>query len=166
MSCFMVRNESISALAGWMESLLNGGFNTHYMEAPEMLYIELRGDCADRYGFFSAEKIFSRLYDLNARAYIGRYAKNHPEVLEECYPFAPVEYEENRKHRRGEWGEGHAVVSPWHYEMQKRLDCFIYQCTEDANNGNELLSALVDLSRTLAGFIVRNNDAYCAAEWG
>lgn len=72
MSCFIMSDQAHAATANALEYILNSGFNRFGFDAPDSLYKAL-SDCRDRYGFYCSGLIFRRLYDLNSRAYAGRY---------------------------------------------------------------------------------------------
>ena len=72
MSCFIMSDQAHAATANTLEYILNSGFNRFGFDAPDSLYKAL-SDCRDRYGFYCSGLIFRRLYDLNSRAYAGRY---------------------------------------------------------------------------------------------
>lgn len=166
MSCVMMRSDTLAALAEYTASLLNMGFDYFGMSAPESLFEALK-DCADRYHFFSEEKIYAKLYELNHDAYKGRYAEA-PHVLS-LLPAAMPPYRANRQYDRSEYigGEqGHWELSAWHYQMFSRLDCFLYQCNESPTYKAPLYLAMIELRRAFALFIVRNNIGYASHPWG
>ena len=72
MSCFIMSDQAHATTANTLEYILNSGFNRFGFDAPDSLYKAL-SDCRDRYGFYCSGLIFRRLYDLNSRAYAGRY---------------------------------------------------------------------------------------------
>lgn len=72
MSCFIMSDQAHAATANTLEYILNSGFNRFGFDAPDILCKAL-SDCRDRYGFYCSGLIFRRLYDLNSRAYAGRY---------------------------------------------------------------------------------------------
>lgn len=157
MSCFVMEPRAIAALARGLESILDIGYNYAGFEAPATLYNALE-DCRDRYGYFEEKRIFTALYNLNMAAYAGRY-----KVEAEPAPEWPdnVPYLLARPAYNGYYQPG---ADFWKY--YKLLDCLIYQTSEDATYNNALYKALLDFSRVLAAYLVRNCAAYDAAEWG
>lgn len=165
MSCFIMNDSALSALADFIGCLLNHGYNYFGFCAPDLLHIELK-DCYER-GFYREEKIYNRLYALNVSAYRGRY----PEETVEYMP----DYKETIKYKQAVYGpmnpdderSGYtAQAQPWHFEMLKRLDCFLYQCAEDATLNTDLYKALKALQVELMRFICQHSTAYTAHEWG
>ena len=161
MSCFMMPPDTLAALAKGIEVALNVGFNFLGLEAPESLGIELL-DCADKYRFYSEKQIYSRLYDLNRRAYAGRYP-GEPDI--EPVPDMPkipallhyAEYDPD---------SGCRIITEEHYKYLKLLECLIYQCCEDATIKDPLFLALQDFRRNWMAFIIRNNPIFAALPWG
>ncbi len=73
MSCMIMKEESLAALANAVADRLNRGYDFWGFEAPESLYHEL-SDCRTVSGCnYSAEAIYHRFYTLNVQAYNGRY---------------------------------------------------------------------------------------------
>lgn len=157
MSCFLMNAESIAAITDYIVSVHRGGFSFAGFEAPRSLKEELK-DCDD------PQIVYSRLAHLNVSAYCCRYPYEDGVIMELYRP--------NTKHSRAEWSQletdhhAHFVVRPWHYAMLKRIDCFIYQCSEDVNKHNKLLKAMCDFRHALAEFMIANNNKYVNSVWG
>lgn len=83
MSCFVMNNETLAALANAVETRLNCDYNYWGFDAPASLYDAL-ADCKTSCTYY-AEDIYRKLYALNVRAYNGRYA-NHEEPENEEAP--------------------------------------------------------------------------------
>lgn len=166
MSCVLLRSETLSALAEYAASLLNMGYEYFGMNAPESLFEALK-DCSDGYRFFSEEKIYAKICELNRAAYTGRY-EGEPEALSRL-PAKMPPYHANRQYDRGKYlggDQGHWEVSAWHYQMFSRLDCFLYQCSENPAHKTPLFQAMSELRDAFALFIVRNSAEYAAHPWG
>jgi len=161
MSCFIMETKAIAALAVAIEKLINMGFNYFGFSVPDSLYKALY-ECAQVYphGFFSKKEIFSALYILNCRAYNTKYKVEEEAELIPEPDFSGCDITERLQYN------GHYIVKEWHYRLMKLLDCFLYQVSEDATYNDPLTIGLQDLSRTLCGFIVRNNDMYDKFPWG
>lgn len=158
MSCFMMDERAISVLSNTLESVMNSGFNRFGFEAPESLHKAL-SDCRDHYGFYLSEKIFSRLYILNARAYSNRYKSD----WNSCIPVKPEIHSIIQKRQLE---NHHEKLLKWHYKFAKLLDCFIYQVSEDATQNDPLTLALIDFSRLYKSFLVVNTEEYDSEPWG
>lgn len=160
MSSFVMHEQSHAAIANTLEYILDSGFERFGFDAPQSLHKAL-SDCRDRYGYYEAEKIYSRLYSLNSAAYAGRYRLNPSEITEiPDMPSVPSIVKPRQ------YENYHETLLPWHYRFCKLLDCLIYQCSEDATLSDPLFLALVDFSRVYKSFLVVNTDAYHDAPWG
>lgn len=162
MSCFTMSDRAHAALANTLESVLNMGFNRFGFEAPKSLHTALK-DCCDKCGFYSAEKIYNRLYALSVAAYTGRYnghgtqqpeTDTAPDMPSVDTIITPRQYDQ------------HELLQPWHFKFCKLLDCFIYQCSEDATQNDPLLLALTDFSLLYKSFLICNTTEYHALSWG
>lgn len=158
MSCFIMSDQAHAATANTLEYILNSGFNRFGFDAPDSLYKAL-SDCRDRYGFYCSGLIFRRLYDLNSRAYAGRYKAEADTMPPEMPSVPPLVQERERE-------DQHEKLLPWHYKLAKLIDCEIYQASEDATRKDPLLLALIDFSRVYTHFLVSNTADYNAAPWG
>ncbi len=157
MSCFIMSDQAHAATANALEYILNSGFNRFGFDAPDSLYKAL-SDCRDRYGFYCSGLIFRRLYDLNSRAYAGRYKTDADTTPPEMPSVPPLVQERERE-------DQHEKLLPWHYKLAKLIDCEIYQASEDATRKDPLLLALIDFSRVYTHFLVSNTADYNAAPW-
>ena len=166
MSCFIMNAEPMAALAGWIADILNYGYENYGFDAPEKLREAVEEKCPiSKCGDISEADVFRELYNLNMEAYLGRYRRAPADVDLLTVP----DYKTCRKHKRTSWvseNGGHALIEPWHYEMAKRLDCLIYQCTEDGADSENLYYGLIALRSTFLSYIVRNSNDYAASEWG
>ena len=115
-------DQAHAATANTLEYILNSGFNRFGFDAPDSLYKAL-SDCRDRYGFYCSGLIFRRLYDLNSRAYAGRYKTDADTTPPEMPSVPPLVQEQERE-------DQHEKLLPWHYKLAKLIDCEIYQASE------------------------------------
>lgn len=161
MSCFIMSEHSHATLADTLEYVLNSGFNRFGFDAPDSLHKAL-ADCRDGYGYYNSGAIFRRLYDLNNRAYNGRY-KVAPSPEADIIPDKPAVPPLVQPRQYANY---HETLLPWHYKFCKMLDCLIYQCSEDATRADPLQLALIDFSRVYKSFLVTQNDEYYNAPWG
>lgn len=158
MSCFIMKRESLAALANTLECIGNLGFERFGFEFPASLHNAL-SDCRDRHNIYVSRLIFQRLYSLNYAAYSGRYTDTAADIIPDM-PRVPSLTEPRQ------YADYHETLLPWHYKFCKLLDCLIYQITEDATINDPLRLALVDFSVSYKSFLVSNTDAYAAAPWG
>lgn len=157
MSCFVMEPRAIAALARGMETILNIGYTFAGFTAPTTLAVALL-PCRDKYDFYDEKQIFKMLYDLNEAAYAGRY-KEEPSPAPDWPEDVP------RLLTRPTYN-GYYKPNENFWKYYKLLDCLVYQTSEDATRDNALYLALLDFSRVLAAYLVRNCAAYNAAEWG
>lgn len=163
MSAFQINNERTAQLADYISTLYNNGFNFFGYDMPQDLKIQLF-DCRDIYGHTTTKKIFEKLYNLNAAAVAGRYNHN-AEPAPDMPEFKPIHHtrEQGTDKTIRAWYE---EIKPWHYELLKLLQCFLYQCDEEPTNKAELYKALRQLEQVLQFHIVANNPEWIKAAWG
>lgn len=161
MSCFVMNNEPLAALANAVETRLNCDYNYWGFEAPASLYNAL-ADCKTSCTYF-AEDIYRRLYAVNVRAYNGRYADHEEPEDEEAQTIDGSKY---IIHHPPEYREHGFAVRPWHYQLAKLLDCWLYQTAEDATYKDPLRLAMKEFRDNLYSFIVGNSPEYVDAPWG
>ncbi|MDE7244130.1 MAG: hypothetical protein K2O18_09165 [Oscillospiraceae bacterium] len=162
MSCMIMKRESLAALANAVETRLNCDYGFWGFEAPDNLYRELQ-DCKPDHFYYDAKSIYRKLYAINVRAYNGRYASHEesageeaPEVDIACYTV----------HRRPEYRNHGFAVCPWHYQLAKLLDFWLYQTAEDATYSDPLRLAMKEFRDDLYQFIVQNSPQYIVGRWG
>ena len=159
MSCFIMKNESLAALANTLEYIGNSGFDRFGFEFPASLHKAL-SDCRDHHHYIYVSRlIFQRLYSLNYAAYAGRYTDTAADILPDM-PRVPAITEPRQ------YANYHETLLPWHYKFCKLLDCLIYQCSEDSTQNDPLLHALIDFSIIYKSFLVGNTEEYHSAPWG
>ena len=156
MSAFILDAKRIASLAEFITTLNNVGFDFFGFSIPESLNIAL--DC----GRFAKEsEIFNKLYAFNVEAVNGRYNEENITSAE-----MPKNYKTLYKFREYDFENRIEIIEPWHYELYKLLQCFIYQCCEDQTYNTPLYKALQELENRLAQYIVMNNINYSKADWG
>lgn len=161
MSCFVMKKETLAALANAVESLLNSGYNYWGFEAPYSL-VRALNDCWVS-GIYLEYYIYLRLYTVNICAYNGRYV-NREEQVDEGVP--DIDMSKYILHRPPKYREHGFAVCPWHYHFAKILDCWLYQTSEDATRKDPLRRAMVELRDVLFRFIVQNSPQYVDVQWG
>ena len=159
MSAFILQPESIRDLACFINSVVTSGYNMHGFEAPELLKKEF--PARSRH---SVRDTYEKLYELNAEAMHFRYPAS---MKDKVIPPMP----EGEFYVRPEIGaslHGGIFRKPTdkHYQILKRLNCFLYQCDEGNVPESDAYKALKGLERQLMVMIVSSNEAYQRAEWG
>ena len=112
---------------------------------------------------YFAAAIYRRLYAVNIRAYNGRYT-NHEEPADETAPV--IDVGEYIVHHPPEHREHGFAVRPWHYQLAKLLDFWLYQTLEDATRNAPLRLAMAEFRDALYGFIIQNSPRYIEIPWG
>ena len=161
MSCFVMNPEPLAALANAVETRLNCDYNYWGFDAPASLY-DAMADCKTSCTYF-AEDIYRRLYAVNVRSYNGRYS-SHEEPADEEAP--TIDGSKYIVHHPPEYREHGFAVRPWHFQLAKLLDCWLYQTAEDATYKDPLRLAMAEFRDNLYSFIVLNSPEYTAGRWG
>lgn len=157
MSAFILNPEIIAGLAAYIDTLNYVGFDYLGYSIPRELHDALNLEKSTN----NEKHIFNALYSLNVKAVNGRYPDTEP-TPEFCD--MPKNYP--TLHHPQEWSNGHAIIKPWHYRLLKTLQCFNYQCCEDATRNDPLFLALEELEKTIVFYIVQNQEEYTKAPWG
>lgn len=163
MSAFLLSENRIAQIADYLSTLYNCGFNFFGYSMPEELHNEL-SDCCDIYGNTNTKKIFEKLYNLNAAAVAGRYDEAQTPAPD-LPKFTPLHHyrEAAQDETIKRWYED---IKPWHFELLKLFQCFLYQCDEDATRETDLFKALNRLEYTMLNHIVSNNPEWINSKWG
>ena len=163
MSAFMINKERIAQLADYISALHNMGYDYFGYSIPEKLHKELL-DCLDDYGYMITARVYDRLSNLNMRAVCGRYDRE-PLIIEDIPTYTQIYHarEKGTDERIKEWYED---IKPWHYELLKLTQCFVYQCNEDATANDPLYLALKELIYLQMSHITANAVDYRLAAWG
>lgn len=163
MSAFLLESKRIAQLADYLSTLYNCGFNFFGYDMPDALRSELH-DCRDIYGNATTKKIFKKLFELNAAAVAGRYEKD-PTPAPDLPKYAPI-HKSRECAKDDTTNEWYQAILPWHYELIKLTQCFLYQCDEDATCNTGLFKALKELETIQLNHIVTNNPEWVKATWG
>lgn len=162
MSCNVLEYTSIAALADFVTALCEHGFNYFGFDAPNTLKVAFI-DCK---GY--KNKAFEKLARYNHLAYDSRYngaseTSTIPDMPTINAPYHPRNFEtveaNGVKFQR-------TILEPWHYQLYKTLQCYIYNINEDATHNTTLYRGLEQLEIEMAKFIVSHQPEYINAEWG
>lgn len=162
MSCMVMKPASLMALANAVETRLNCDYNYWGFDIPSNLYQEL-DDCKTSHTYY-ADRIYRRLYALNAQAYNNSLHVGREETADEEAP--TIDGSKYIVHHRPAYREHSFAVCPWHYHLAKLLDFWLYQTAEDTTYSNPLRLAMLEFRDNLYHFIVRNSPQYTAIRWG
>ena len=157
MSCCVLSTTHIAILARGIEKLINAPgmkeYGTHNL-------LRVFGDCRTE-GWADEEKIYTKLYKLNLKAYENRYNEkgddyvprpfNYPDILPFPKPSKKILhcYE----------------VTAAHYQFLKLLRSYKYQINEDGLEGNEIRKEIEKVIQNLKNYIINNNEEYNKAKW-
>ena len=163
MSAFLLSENRIAQLADYLRTLNNCGFDFFGYDMPQDLKTELF-DCRDIFGNTTTKKIFEKLYNLNAAAVSGRY-NEEMSPAPDMPKFAAIHKPREAAHDEtiARWYD---EIKPWHFELLKLFQCFLYQCDEDTTRETDLFKALKSLENTMLNHIVANNPEWIKANWG
>lgn len=162
MSCMIMNPEPLAAIANATETLLNCGYEYFGFGATYQMHDAFR-DC-QTCGFYSAEKIYKKLYAVNVVAYNGRY-NDHETPDDDTAP--TIDGSRYKVHQPPEYAEHHHAVRPWHYRLAKLLDFWLYQTGEYATWKDPTRAAMFDFQKALFEFIVQRSSEYDnAPAWG
>lgn len=153
MSCAISRPEKVSQVANFISRLLNQGYNSFGFEVPRDVF-EAFEDCKDNHGYYSSDKIYTALVELNFKAYNGRY--NETNVIDE---------EKFKNPDIDIWEPRTKYAQRWHYEILKALHSVHYQLVEDATSKDPKTKTLSKLSKIVAEYIATSNEIYESISW-
>lgn len=148
MSAFYVGTESLSMLTDIISRYLVGGFNSFGFDFPREIVTLFEGE--------SDERIFSGLAGTNLDALEQRYSKETAAEM-----FDGKGYEEGHDI----WQAREDGIQPWHYQLFKSLNCYIYQCSEGNVPDSPIYKAMDELATRVGLFIARKQSEYEEAEW-
>lgn len=148
MSAFYVGTESLSMLTDIIERYLVAGFDSFGFEFPCEIESLFHG--ANR------DTIFAALVTDNLDALQQRYGIK-----------TAVEMYDGKDYEEGHdiWEPRKNSVQPWHYQLLKSCECYVYQCGEGKVLNSPVYKAMQKLSANITNFIVHNLPAYKEAEW-
>ena len=153
MSAFMISDNTLSMITNILCRLQVAGYDSFGFESPESLN-EVFSNCRDYYGFWTGEKVFSELANMNAAALKARYKD-------------PDDMIGNPKYKKDIdiWEARENGPKQWHYQFLKSLQCYLYQCTEGSIPETALYKALKELENIITYYIVTHTPEYKKAIW-
>ena len=148
MSAFYVGTESLSMITDIISRYLIAGFNSFGFEFPREIVTLFDGE--------SDTRIFDALAGTNLNALKQRYDEKTAAEM-----FDGKSYE----HGHDIWKPREDGIQPWHYQLLKSLQCYVYQCSEGTVPDTPIYKAIDALSTRLAIFIACHQKEYEDAEW-
>lgn len=150
MSVMFLSDSFTSNLALTLADILNNpnAQRNIYYDATglQRVFINCRGGA---YNDFKPAAIQCILKRLNYNAYCARYSADGG--------YMPPEYDNKNAFN--------IISKKGEAAFLKKLLCFIYQCDEDANAGNDVLKALKSFERSVMLSIIEKLPEYAAAAW-
>lgn len=156
MSAYICDRETISKIVNLICSVKISGYNGYGFDLPATLDTAL-ADCRDKYGDLKETEVYARLYQMNCDAVGARYGRYDDMESDPDYRDYVREAHVHRPTRE---------VEPWHYQMVKTIECYLYQCTEGDVDERQLYKGICQLRDCLMWHIVSESKEYREAEWG
>lgn len=159
MSCNVLRDESIATLAAWLYDQVshNGDYGYCLIQTKDLIVLD---DVCHPYNSPAMEKrypinpaaLYRAMKTLNMRAYFGRYEQENAtreltSIIAEPVPTVSF----------------YGIPK---LAMLKKLDCFIYQCSEETTETDALYRTLEAIRNSFRDRIIMTLPEYDAAAWG
>lgn len=156
MSCMLTSPTTICRIATFLQKLLEN--DSYFGFCPPSSLYDALSDCRWIYGQYPSNKIYQKLTALNLDAYQHRYPQEQPFV----YPAFDAAQTITRPAKIAQYTY---VVQPWHFQMLKHIDFYLYQCCENNACHTAFYAALEETKQILATFILTHLPQYIEAEW-
>lgn len=147
MSSFIVENQTIADLAETIAYTLNfsnNGFNI-YLDKRELSVALMN---CKKGSYYNEKKIADELYKMNDSAVSGRYNLNSTEIPDN-------------------FGKGENLILNNKFKLIKKLECYMYQCSEDATIETALYKALDKYLNSLYRTMIQQTPQYKECDvWG
>lgn len=156
MSAFMMSNKTLSMLSDFIARYYRNEGRDFSFYFPEELEEEL-GTLA-----FEPEIVFLRLAKLNVESLRRRYPDYYHEMIEDVEYIPGCDIFE---HDVYDMENGVKFMKPWHYQVLKSFDCYLYQSCEGNCYKLPLYKAIQALRDKWGGYIAENQPEYEEAKW-
>ena len=158
MSCTITNPQTVAYIANFITAQINRGYELTgmFVSIPD----EFIKDVTEN-GKIKPQKIFLKLYALNYTAYETRYESDHI-GLSSCLEYMNSFSEYDNNLHRPSTGK----IEPWHWQMLKSIQFYLYQCSESEKLMNCTTYKTVKAFETaLESMIINALPEYQAAEW-
>ena len=165
MSCNVLNEVKIFNLANFIGLCFNSNFNGfNYLGfSVNTRYKYVFDDCKNTgCGPYSPALIANKLYMLNEAAYNSRYKDNEPAA---GLDISDLDISDFIIYKPRKVVNCNDVAQPWHFELLKIIQCYIYQVSEDQTRDDDIVKFLKDLEYTLLCFIVTSDDRFKNVSW-
>lgn len=155
MSAFMMSNETLSMLSDFIAR--------YYVTQGRAFNLRFPDELGEQLGVmaYDPEMVFHRLAELNVKSLRNRYS-DYEDML------GDIEYESGHdiwENSVRNWDGGNHYMKPWHYQILKSLDCYLYQSCEGDCYKLPLYKAIQSLRDKWGGYIAENQPEYNEAKW-
>lgn len=148
MSSYILSIESITDIAESIRYILDNSNNSNCISLNTKELKNQFRDCGDKSGFYQTRKVARVLYRFNDLAVSSRYDESATEI-----PDFP--------------NDGKNLYMLDRYRFIKKLECYLYQCDEQATCTMALYKALNDLLYDIYRAEIHKSDNYKnVEEWG
>ena len=160
MSAFMMSNKTLSMLSDLISRYHMTGGDAFGLYFPRELMEELYNK--SKYRPLTSEVVFDSLAELNVESLKQRYPHGYKSMLGEIKYVPGCDI---WKREVMNMADGVAIIEPWHYQVLKSLDCYLYQCCEGNCDELPLYKALETFRDKWGLYIAKNQPEYELAEW-
>lgn len=151
MSCFIVSNENLSILSDFIYAQNNYGFNYTGLSVPDSLQRIFYNYKKNR--TMNEKEIFKTLYKANLIAYDCRYGKEPIQFI------LPDAYKDSKTIKPRN------ISKDWYFIVYKKLQCYLYQLTENITLDSDIYKCLKDVKNCIASAIISDTEEYKKIEW-
>ena len=162
MSCFVMLPDALRAMGEAISTIHNRGVEYCGFDCPQSLRDAL-APCRDWHGEVSGKCVYEALFALNVRAVAGRYREESDVAVPDATIFPELMHPVQLVRIGNHWAMS---IQPWHYQLLKLLECWLYQTDEDFTINHPLHKGVADLVNSIQGFIVHNAAEYINTPWG
>lgn len=149
-------NKTLSMLSDFIARYYRNEGRDFSFYFPEELEEEL-GTLA-----FEPEIVFLRLAKLNVESLRRRYPNSYEEMIEDVEYIPGCDIFE---HDVYDMENGVKFMKPWHYQVLKSFDCYLYQSCEGNCYKLPLYKAIEALRDKWGNYIANNQPEYEEANW-
>lgn len=154
MSSFVLNDESTAMLATFFDRIAQPNIGT--VRKGCYNYRDLYFALAEEYEkthihptYMTAERIYTVLREFNERAFNGRYNKTPAKQVQEMPKGTFLKDVENKP-----------------FQVLKTLECYLYQCDEEATRESRLFQVLKETCDHYRKFLINKIPEYSEAIWG
>lgn len=156
MSAFMMSNETLSMLSDFIARYYRNEGRDFSFYFPEELEEQL-GPMAR-----NPLMVFHRLAELNVESLRRRYPEYYHEMIGDVEYIPGCDIFE---HDVYDIENGVKFMKPWHYQVLKSLNCYLYQSCEGNCYKLPLYKAIQSLTDKWGCYIAENQPMYEEADW-